>query len=62
MTPGIDWEKWYVALRAVEPDAYKAAIEYAEGLSLNYNFSLMVAAEVERSHVMLACRVLRVQP
>lgn len=61
---GLDtqWKRWYRALKAVEPDAYKKAIEYAAGVSLTYNMPLEQSAEVERSHVMLACELLGVTP
>ena len=59
---GANWEAWYHALRAANPEAYRQAIEHSEGLSLNYNLSPNAAAEVERSHVMLACSILGVRP
>ena len=56
------WQSWYQALKTVEPEAYFEAIRYAEGLSLTYSFPPKQAAEVERSHVMLACKLLGVMP
>lgn len=58
----IDYEPWYRALKAVEPDAYRKAIQYAEGFSINNRLSTEAAFEVERSHVMLACELLEIVP
>ncbi len=60
--PGADWKRWYRALKAFDPEAYSAAIRYAEGCSLNFHLPLDQAAEIERSHVMLACKLLEVTP
>ena len=57
-----DWESWYRALKTTDQEAYRKAIQYAEGLSINFNFPIKQAAEVERSHVMLACEILGVRP
>jgi len=57
-----DWERWYKTLRAVEPDAYRKAIEFSEGVSLTHNLDTKVAADVEVACVMLACDLLGVKP
>jgi hypothetical protein len=57
-----NWEKWYQTLKAVEPEAYYKAIQYGEGISLHFSLPLEQAAEVERSHVMLACELLGIKP
>ena len=56
------WQGWYRALRAVEPDAYRKAISYAEGVTLQHNLSDKLAADIEVACVMLACELLDVKP
>ena len=58
----IDWERWYATLRNADPEAYRKAIQYAEGVSLNHNLPDKAAAACEVSHVMLACELLGIQP
>jgi len=58
----MNYEPWYLALKAVEPDAYQKAIQYAEGICLNGAVSHKRAAEVEAAFVMLACELLNVNP
>lgn len=60
--PRADWERWYRALRAADPEAYRKAISYSEGVTLNHNTPMKAAAEYERSMVMLACDLLQVRP
>jgi hypothetical protein len=57
-----DYDKWYAALKAVEPEAYFKAIQYAEGVTLKFNLPEKAAVECERSHVMLACELLGIRP
>jgi hypothetical protein len=57
-----DWEAWYRALKAANPDAYRKAIGYSEAMALNFNWPMKQAAECERSHVMLACELIGVKP
>jgi hypothetical protein len=53
----------YSDLKRYDFEAYRLAIEHAEALTLNFGFfSPAVAAEVERSHVALACKLLKVPP
>ena len=58
----VDYDKWYRALKAVEPDAYKKAVEYAQGVSLNHQLPLKVSADIEIASVMLACELLGIRP
>jgi len=58
----MNYEPWYLALKAVEPDAYQKALQYAEGICLKYAFSHEGAAEVEAAFVTLACELLNVKP
>jgi hypothetical protein len=53
-----DWKRWYAALRNNSPDAFRNAIQAAEGISITHHLSTEIAAELEISHVMLACTVL----
>jgi len=62
MKPGHDWERWYRALRAADPDAYQAAINGVEAVTLTFNVPQKAAAEYERNAVMLACQLLGVKP
>lgn len=64
MTTRLDdqWERWYSALRAANPDAYRKAISYSESVTINNNTPLKAAADYERSMVMLACELLDVRP
>ena len=55
-----DWKRWYAALRNADSEAYFKAIRYAEGISIQHHLSTEVAAEVEISHIMLACELLGV--
>ena len=57
-----NWEAWYRALRARDPEAYRKAINYTEAVSLTFNTPQKAAAEYERTAVMLACELLDVQP
>lgn len=53
-----NWEKTYAELKAVDPQLYRKALQYSEGLALTYNFNHKVAAEVERAMVSLALEIL----
>ena len=55
-----DWERWYAALRNCEPEAFRQAIQAAEGCSITHRLDTKVAADIEVSHVMLACTLLGV--
>lgn len=57
-----DWKAWYATLKNAEPDVYRKAIQYAEGVSLNHNLADKAAAACEVSHVMLACELLGLKP
>lgn len=56
------WEPWYRTLKAVEPEAYRKAIEYGQGVSLTHDLDNNIAADVEIACVMLACELLGVKP
>ena len=57
-----NWEKWYRTLKAVEPEAYEKALRYGQAISLTHDLGSKIAAEIEVSHVMLACELLGVGP
>ena len=61
--PGQDWEKWYRALKASNPEAYRKAIGYVEAVTLSHfapRVPLKAAADYERATVMLVCELLGV--
>lgn len=62
MSIGANWEEWYRALKAADPDAYRKAIGYVEAVTLSHNVPTKAAAEYERAAVMLACEILEVTP
>ena len=57
-----NWESWYRALKQRDPEIFRKAIEYSEGVTLTFNIALAPAAEYERAMVMLACEILGVEP
>jgi dihydroxyacetone kinase-like predicted kinase len=60
-----EWKKWYAALRNANESAYEQAIRYSEGTILNNHseeISHKFAADIEFSHVMLACELLGIRP
>lgn len=59
---GTNWEAWYRALKELDPDAYKNAIQSMEAVTLTFNVPTKAAAEYERAAVMLACQLLGVRP
>lgn len=63
--PGQDWERWYRALKAANPEAYRKAIGYMEATTLSHYAPAVpqkAAADYERAAVMLACELLGVRP
>jgi hypothetical protein len=54
------WEKLYKSLRAYDPEAFRKAIQAAEGCAINHHLSSAIAADIEVSHVALACELLGV--
>ena len=59
---GEDWESWYRALKAANPDAYRKAIGHMEEVTITHHMPLQAAAEYERAAVLLACELLGVKP
>ena len=55
-----DWERWYAALRNCDPEAFRKAIQAAEGCSITHRLSTKVGADIEVACVMLACDLLGV--
>lgn len=58
---GANWEAWYRALKARDPEVYRRTISYMEAVALNHSVPQKAAAEYERSAVMLACELLDVR-
>lgn len=57
-----EWQLWYSALKALEPEAYQKAIRYADGMAMQHKLPTYAAADIERSHIMLACELLGIRP
>jgi hypothetical protein len=56
------WREWYRALRESNPEAYRSAIQFSEGVALSRRVDIKTAAEYERAMVMFACELLGVRP
>ena len=57
-----EWKKYYTALKAVDPNAFRKAIQYGEAVTLTHSLGHKAAADIEVSFVMQACELLDIQP
>ena len=57
-----EFEPWFKELRWRNPEAYRKALAYSEGVTLKHDLAVSVEADIEQATVMLACELLEITP
>lgn len=58
----LDWGDWYHALKHHDIDIYRRTIEWMESVTLQNQVPTNIAADYERTAVLLVCEILRIKP
>jgi acetyl-CoA carboxylase alpha subunit len=57
-----EFKPWLNELKWRNPEAYRKAIVYSEGVALKHELPLPIAVDVEQAAVMLTCELLGITP